>query len=149
MEKIQKLTAIILVIATLFCLAVPVSAAENEDYGIMPIFENCDMSTASFDIFDDVATVAVEYMGIQSRFSRVEISVKIEKRFLGIFWNDVDIGYPDSTWTASSTVYADIIIGTFPITEAGVYKATFDIYYYGVDGSVDHVEDILTYDYNG
>ncbi len=146
MKKTKSLTALLLVAVLLFGAALPVSAS-NE--GIMPVLENCDMCLTSFTITNGTATIIVDYTGNESTFKQITVFVKIQKKVLGIFWSTVDIGYTDNLWTATSYDYRGFLFQNIPISQTGSYRARFDIFVYGNNGSFDHIEHDLYFEYNG
>lgn len=81
-------------------------------------------------------------------FSHAKISVKIPKRFLGIFWSTVDIGYTDNEWIAYNYDTDGYFSNSFPLEDTGTYRAVFTVEIYGKDGSVDTIEDKITSTYD-
>ena len=114
----------------------------------MPYYTNTDRCFADFEIINDVATVVVYYYGDASEFTKAEISVKIQKRFLLVIWNDVDIGYADNEWTATSYDLNGSFYKEFPISKTGYYRALITVKVYGTSGEVDTIEFTKEYQYN-
>ena len=77
--------------------------------------------------------VDVTYYGYDS-FVRADLSVKIEKRFLLVFWNDV------CEWSASSTEIEGHFYNLLSLNGSGTYRATFTLLITGNDGTVDTIE---------
>lgn len=74
--------------------------------------------------------------------------MKIQKRFLGIFWSTVDIGYTDNEWIAYCYDLNGTVYNSFPLEDTGTYRAVFTVEIYGKDGSVDTIEDKITSTYD-
>jgi hypothetical protein len=70
-------------------------------------------------------------------FERIDVNVKLQKRFLLVFWNDVD------EWNASSTDPYAILAHTFALNGTGMYRATFTVTVTGSDGTVDVITDTI------
>ena len=78
--------------------------------------------------------------GIPEEFVRINVEVKIQKRFLGIFWSNVSIGEQDDVWSATSANLNAVLSKTFQLNETGTYRAVFDIEIVGVNGN-DQIDD--------
>lgn len=87
------------------------------------------------------AYASVSYNASSDVFSYAAISVKIQKRFLGVFWSTVDeweeILYDVNGFVENGTALED----------TGTYRAVFTVEIYGKDGSVDTIEDKITSTY--
>ena len=93
-----------------------------------------------------VAEVLSEYYGYSSYFVSASITVKIQKRVLGVFWQTVDIGEPDNVWTYTSTEYASGFVRSTQLTDKGTYRAVFTYSFVGTNGN-DELEEKVTYTY--
>lgn len=114
----------------------------------MPRYDNTDKYTATFSVADPgTAIVRVSYFGTPSTFTKAEITVKIQKRFLLVFWNDVDIGYTNNEWTATCTDQNGIFSKTFAVNGTGYYRAKITLKVYGSGGTVDVIESTREYQY--
>lgn len=122
-------------------------SAVYENFEIMPFYVNTDDCVANFFIEDGCAYVSVNYNGVPSAFTKAEISVKIQKRFLLVFWNDVDIGYTNNEWTASSTALNGVFSKSFSVNNTGYYRALITVKIYGTSGEVDTIEFTKEYKY--
>ena len=132
----KKIISLILIILTLINIGVVSASAETADNTIMPRWDNTRYNANTFGIADGVAYVTVEYTGYPETFSRAEVTVKIQKRFLWLFWDTVE------TWSFTSTVRDEFRYAEIPIeVSEGTYRAKFEIKIYGTDGSVDNIED--------
>lgn len=63
----------------------------------------------------------------------MEVTVKLQKKFLLLFWTDVD------EWSSSSTENYGDFYHVFELNGTGTYKATFTLTITGTDGTVDTV----------
>ncbi len=143
----KKTKALILTIITIFLTfanCVPIAAYENTDSGIAPAFNNCVTCVFGFHINSQgVANIDVEYNGFPDRFTRCQITAKIQKRVLGIFWKRVDIGLPDNYWVSISSDVNGYFFRGFQLSETGTYRAVIVLEVYGVDDTIDKIEETI------
>jgi len=141
-KKIMTVISLVLVMA-MMCCNVSVLAAS-----VTPRWSNCNQYTFSFSITDDgMAHVHIDYTGDGNNFAEARLEVQLEKRFLLVFWNTVDIGYTDNTWTETSTELIDVFYNGFQLSDTGTYRAVLKLEIVGKDGSVDVIEDKIEYKY--
>ena len=68
-------------------------AATNDTNAVMPRLNNTAIVDTGFVINDNgLATIKVSFVGYEGITTGATIKVKLQKRFLLVFWNDVDIG---------------------------------------------------------
>ena len=115
MKKITKTLIAIFLIAILSMTNVT-AFASNE--GIMPRLSHTDSGSFTFSATSNGGYVNVTYYGYDS-FVRADLTVKVEKRFLLVFWNEV------GEWNASSTEVDGMFFHTFTLNGSGTYRATF------------------------
>ena len=129
MKKITKTIVAILLIAVM-SMANVVAFAEE---GISPRLSH--MSGANFDFYASASggDVTVFYEGYSS-FTRAELTVKVQKRFLLVIWNDV------GEWSATSTNINGFFSHSFNLNGSGMYRAVFTLKIYGNDGTYDTIE---------
>lgn len=139
MKKTTSLILAVVMIITMFSTAALTCSAEEPT----PRLSNLNECSLSFVIDSGKAHVAVAYTGMVDTFTQIKATVKIQKRFLMVFWNDVDIGEPNNEWVATSTDSDGCLIGEFDITKSGTYRAVFTIEVYGTGGEVDVIEDTI------
>ena len=138
----KKIISLILIMLTFVNIGVVSASAETIDNVITPRWNNTAANANSFGVSNDIAYVTVEYTGYSATFSRAEVTVEIQKRFLWLFWDTVE------TWSFTSTIRDDFRHAEIPIDSGtGRYRAKFEIDIYGTDGSVDHIEDEIEYEY--
>ena len=134
MDKITK-TLLIICLAVIMCFAsVPITAfaAENStESTVTPRWSHLANVNFSFAANASGAHVDISYAGYSDTFARADIHVKLQKKFLLVFWTDVD------EWSASSTEVMDDFYHCFPIEGKGTYKATLTFTATGTDGSTD------------
>ena len=133
MKKITKTLVAIFLIAIMSMTSVT-AFASNE--GIMPRLSHMENGSFTFSATADGGYVDVTYYGYDS-FVRADLTVKIEKRFLLVFWNEV------SSWSASSTQIDGLFYTTLPLDGSGTYRATFTLLITGNDGTVDTITDVI------
>ena len=150
MKKIlKKITVGLLTIVLLLSSCIIASAAEITDENIMPYYTNCNKCSLSFTVSDPgEAHVGITYNAKSDVFSKAQITVKIQKKFLGFFWRTVDIGIENNEWTDSSTSVNGYFYNCFEVGGTGTYKAIFTVKIIGVDGSVDLIEEEIESKYS-
>ena len=129
MKKITKALVAILLIAILSMTNVMAFAT---DEGISPRLSHMSNGAFSFAAIDNVGYIDVTYYGYDS-FVRADLNVKVQKRFLLVFWNDV------YEWNASSTELNGTFVHEFDVEKSGIYRANFTLTVTGTDGTVDTV----------
>ena len=133
MKKITKTLVAIILIAVMSMTNVVAFAAGDE---IDPRLSHTDSGSFSFAAEDNVGYIGVTYYGYDS-FVRADLNVKVQKRFLLVFWNDV------YEWNASSTELDGVFVHEFPIEKSGMYRAQFTLKVTGNDGTVDTITDTI------
>ena len=109
-------------------------ASEGE---INPRLSHTGNGGFTFAAVDNVGYIGVTYYGYPS-FVRADLNVKVQKRFLLVFWNDV------YEWNASSTEMNGNFDHQFNITNgSGMYRAKFTLLVTGNDGTVDTITDTI------
>ena len=137
MRKIAKTLIAILLIAILSMTSITSFASEQR---VDPRLSHMSGGSFSFSATADGGYVDVTYYGYDS-FVRADLTVKIEKRFLLFFWNDV------SEWSASNTDINGEFYNTLPLDGSGTYRATFTLTVTGNDGTVDTIPDVIESSY--
>ena len=132
MKKITKTIVAILLIAVMSMANVVAFA----DGGVSPRLSHSDNSKFSFLATENGGLINVSYNGYDS-FVRAELTVKVQKRFLLVIWNNV------GEWSASSTNQYDIFSHTFALNGSGTYRAVFTLKVYGNDGTYDTIEKTI------
>ena len=139
MRKITK-TLIAIMLVAIMCMTNLTAFASDEQTNssteISPRLSHMSNGAFSFAATADGGYVNVRYYGYDS-FVRADLTVKIEKRFLLVFWNDV------TEWSASSTEMEGHFYNTLPLNGTGTYRATFTLLITGNDGTVDTVEQVI------
>ena len=134
MRKITKTLVAILLIAILSMTNVTAFATDG---GISPRLSHTENGGFSFAIIDNVGYIDATYYGYDS-FVRADLNVKVQKRFLWVFWNDV------YEWNASSTELNGDFYHEFDITNgSGMYRAQFTLTVTGNDGTVDTITSTI------
>ena len=140
MKKTTK-TLLIVFLATIMCFtSIPITAfaTENDTQStIMPRWSNLSNVNFSFDATSSGGYVNVSYIGASNSFSKADVHVKLQKKFLLVFWTDVD------EWSASSTNYEDVLYHCFTLDGTGTYKATLTFTVTGTDGTIDTATDSI------
>ena len=133
MKKITK-TLIAVLLITVFSMTHVVAFASDE--GIAPRLSHVEDGGISFAATDNVGYIGVTYYGYDS-FVRADLNVKVQKRFLLVFWNDV------YEWNASSTEIDGEFYHEFELNDRGMYRAKFTLTITGNDGTQDIITDTI------
>ena len=133
MKKITKTLVAILLIAVLSMTNIVAFAT---DEGISPRLSHMGNGGFSFAARDNIGYIDVTYYGYDS-FVRADLNVKVQKRFLLVFWNDV------YEWNASCTDLNGEFYHEFNIEKSGMYRAQFTLLITGNDGTVDTVTSTI------
>ena len=145
MNKITK-TLLVACLAVIMCFtSVPITtfAAENSTQStVTPRWSHLENVNFSFAATSTGGHVNISYYGYTDSFARADIHVKLQKKFLLVFWTDVD------EWSASSTECEDIFSHTFALNGTGTYKATLTFTATGTDGSTDLFTDEIQSKYS-
>lgn len=136
MKKTLK-SILLILMSMLMCLtSIPVCAAESENQ-VMPRLSHVGSASYSFDATSSVGYISADYTGYASSFVSAKLTVKVEKRFLWAFWNDV------GTWTSTSTELLGSFYHEMSLNGSGTYRATFTLEVTGTNGTVDVVESVI------
>lgn len=133
MKKITKSLVAILLIAVMSMANIVAFATEGE---INPRLSHTEDGGFSFAVVDNVGYIDATYYGYDS-FVRADLNVKVQKRFLLVFWNDV------YEWNASSTELNGSFYHEFSVEKSGVYRANFTLTVTGNDGTVDTITSTI------
>ena len=139
MKKITKTLVAILLIAVLSMTNIVVFA---EDGVINPRLSHMNSEEFSFFAYENIGYIDVAYSGNDS-FVRADLNVKVQKRFLLVFWNDV------YEFNAASTVKNGRFNHEFDITDgSGMYRAKFSMVVTGNDGTKDTITETIECEHN-
>ena len=136
MKKIVK-TLMLVSLAMIMCLtSIPIYASEAES-GISPRLTHTNCASYSFNATSSIGYISADYTGVRATFVSAKLTVKVEKRFLFFFWDEV------GTWTATNTELLGDFYYEMPLTGAGTYRATFTLEVTGTDGTVDVLDTVI------
>ncbi len=138
-KTVKKLFLVTL--SLLMCLAsIPVYAASAENQ-VMPRLSHMDDASFVFDATSSGGIIEATYTANPATFVSATLTVKVEHRFLWVFWSEV------GTWTATCTDIDGIFSHVMPLNAAGTYRATFTLEVTGTDGTVDVVDTVIESSY--
>ena len=142
----KRISIIILILSMLFVSGIGSFTASAE--GISPRYTNCTYADSNFTVLDPgEAHISVTYNAKSDVFTYAKLTVKIQKKFLGLFWRTVDIGTTNDEWIAySNDVYGEFY-NYFNVDGTGTYRAVFCVEIYGTSGAVDTIENTIEYKY--
>ena len=133
MKKITKTLIAVLLIAIMSMTHVVAFAA---DEGISPRLSHVCDGGFSFAAYDNIGHIGVTYYGYDS-FVRADLNVKVQKRFLLVFWNDI------YEWNASSTEIEGEFYHEFELNGSGMYRAKMTLNVTGNNGTVDTIPSTI------
>lgn len=109
----KKLISVLLVVATLFSIVTLPARATEE---IAPCMNNGGNCTCRFVISSTgLSEVNVSYSGISGVMKKVTVTTYLQKKTLGLFWTDVDIGTTNDQWVDTSTKISGFIYTSIPV----------------------------------
>lgn len=148
MKKFFKMLLTGLMSAAILLTGVIAVSANDGSQEIMPRLNVAVSSSSSFTISNtDRASISVRYISDSSVFEKANLTVKLEKRFLLVFWTTVDIGYTNNEWKTSSTNPNGVFSNTFTVNGKGMYRAHITLEVIGSNGQKDVIEETLEYEY--
>lgn len=125
------------VMALLMSMTSITAFASEDSTGVSPRLSHMGGASFSFVADEGGGDVSVLYEGYSTSFVQAKVTIKLEKRFLLLFWNDVD------EWTATSTELWGFFNHNFELDGKGTYKATMTLEVTGTDGTVDVITDSI------
>lgn len=151
----KRVFTICLILIMIFTFGVSGFSASASEYSavseknITPRFTNCDVCDFTFQVIDPgEAHVLVTYDAKPNVFVQAKLTVKIQKKFLGIFWKDVDIGLSNNEWVEYSYDVDGRFYNYFPADGTGLYRAVILLEMHGTTGVSDIIEDTIEFRYN-
>lgn len=136
MKKIVK-TLMLISLAMIMCLtSIPVYASGLSGTISPRLTHTCD-ATFAFDATSSVGYIDATYTAVDTTFVSAKLTVKVEKKFLFFFWDEV------GTWTSTSTEIFGGFYHEMALTGAGTYRATFVLEVTGTDGTVDVIDGVI------
>ena len=148
MKKIFKTLLAFLVSTAILVSGIVAVSADGGSGEIMPRWNVAEDNDFTLSISaTNKATVTARYSADSTNFQKANVTVKLEKRFLLLFWTTVDIGYTNNEWTASSTNPDGYFYNTFTVNGKGVYRAHITLEIIGKNGQKDVIEETLEYEY--
>ncbi len=141
MKKTKFVIALLLIAALMIGNMATVGASD-----IMPLYDNCFYCNFSFVVTNGTGYISIDYDTMEN-FTSFSSTVKVQRRVLGIFWDTIEIAEGTEEWVVNSTATHDALDCIFPVDRTGTYRAVFEVYFYGQDGTVDVIEDKRTSTY--
>lgn len=128
------------------CFAsVPINASALESdtkNAVSPRWSHLSDVAFTFAATSSGGHVDVTYTGYSSSFVKADVHVKLQKKFLLVFWTDVD------EWSTSSSELHDNLYHCFSLDGTGTYKATLTFTVTGTDGTIDTLTDTIESKYS-
>ena len=145
-SNVKKITIVMLSILMLWCGCVS-AYASDEDAGVAPCLDNAYNFSMSFVVVDPgVADFFVSYNGNPDTFMVAKLTVTFEKRFLGVFWRTVDIGWENNEWVGRNADLQGDFYDDVTLDGTGTYRANFTLTIYGPD-TADVIEETMQCQY--
>ena len=123
---------------------------ENQTYETTyPRFANVNQCTFTFQVLSPgEAHVGVTYAAKSDVFVHSKLTVKIQKKFLGLFWTTVNINEPNNEWVSTSDMVNGYFYNSFPVNGTGTYRALFTVEITGINGTIDTIENTIEFKYS-
>ena len=131
----KKVVSIIL--CAVILLSSVVIPAFAEEMQMSPRANNVAVTESSFEIIDGNAVMCAMYRGYEGVTTGAHITIKLEKRSLLVFWNDITEFEINHTGVngAFERIYYSL--------EDGTYRATITYEISGSGGAADVIEDVI------
>lgn len=116
-------------------------AATGDDYVAMPRFNNTATTNTDFTIDGNgKATIQVSFVGYEGITTGATIKVKLQKKFLFFFWQDVDIGTNGKVLQYEVT--GDYCFNSYTLSlSKGTYRVQAEYEIRGTGGSADVITE--------
>ena len=136
MKKSFKLWLPLLLSCVLLCMSIVPAYADSQP---TPRYTNTIGCNMAFVVNANGAHFSVSYETIEETFLQAKLTVKLEKKVLGLFWTQIG-----DTWTSDYCYdYLGYISGTLPADGKGTYRATFKLTVYGNQGIADVIDHTI------
>ena len=113
----------------------------NQDSGIAPCYESDVTHSFSFTISNTgTANIRARYSANSSNFSQAKVTVKLQKKVLGLFWTTVDIGETDNLWVDCSSNSSGIFSFSTGLADEGTYRVVITLEITTTSGTTDVIE---------
>ena len=136
MKNLTKVIIVLLILCAMPFNAIIAFAADAEATGTSRL-ANVTSSAFDFTITGNEGYATIQYVG-NDGFAYAAVSVKVEKRFLLAFWNDVD------EWSTTSTSQRATLGHIFALSSSGTYRATLTLEVTGTNGATEVITDVIT-----
>lgn len=136
MKQIRRILAFMIALVTLPALFLPVYAAGE----VAPRYNNVvSVQTTATVSSSGLLVVRHQMQGTQGVTIYTDITTKVEKKTLGLFWTEVDIGTTNNVWTIHVGSY--IYDGTrqCQLSSTGTYRITSTYVVTGTGGAADTI----------
>ena len=141
MKNTFKLWLPLLLSCVLLCMSIVYSYADSQP---TPRYTNTIGCNMAFNVNGNGANFSVSYEAIEETFLQAKLTVKLEKKVLGLFWTEVG-----DTWTSDYCYdYLGYISDTIPADGKGTYRATFKLTVYGNQGIADVIDNTIEVKYS-
>lgn len=131
----KKVVSIIL--CAVILLSSVVIPAFAEEMQMSPRANNVAVTESSFEIIDGNAVMCAMYRGYEGITTGAYITLKLEKRSLLVFWNDItefEINHTGANGSFERIYYS---------LDDGTYRATITYEISGSGGAADVIEDVI------
>lgn len=139
MAKMKQ--GIMLLLALLIALSnttIIAFAAQNDDAGIMPLYDYTHNASSSLGISNGKATAVVYCRGYNGTTKKITAETCIQKKF-GLIWIKVDIGTSDDCWHDTTTNYYLSTSHSVSLSDSGTYRAKTKYVVTGTDGGSETI----------
>ena len=122
-------------------------AATNDNYSVKPYLNNTAITNTSFVIDDNgTATIRVSFVGYEGITTGATIKVRLQKKFLIFFWQDVAIGTNGNV--LQYEVVGDNYFNSYTLSlSKGTYRVQVEYEIRGNGGSADILSEEIERSY--
>ena len=125
-------------LSTITTLLLVFSLVVTSTASVSPRYNNVYSASSAVSISDSgLLTISNRYSSNPDTFTKASIITFVEKRVLGLFWVDVDIGEADNKWIDTIYNYSYTGYHSVQLSSTGKYRVTVEYTIYGSGGSAD------------
>ncbi len=138
----KKIISVLMCLVMLFSLFTTIASAE-ENYEPAPCFNNTSSAALVFTVEDGEAGATIYFNGYTGLCTGGTVTTKIQKRYLWVFWKDID----NAEWVDEVNDDSFFTYHSVNVSDKGTYKATVEFVIRGTGGSDDVFEIEREYKY--
>ncbi|MBQ8895134.1 MAG: hypothetical protein IJ043_12095 [Clostridia bacterium] len=139
-KRLRWISVLLICLTFISAFDVNVFADTDSSSGVTPRYNNVvSVSTVASVSDSGLLTIVNNFEGVKGVITRGVVTTYIHKKFLGLFWQKVDIGQTDNEWVDNAYTYSYDGVITFQLPSTGTYRITSEFVIYGTGGAADTI----------